>query len=176
MIGPLANRSRRDMNKYELVVVCRCIGQPQIRRIQLGEKVGNTTAVIKDDKAGVPIIEPTGGHAVYIDAKKFLSHMKPEKFPGWTLANELYLEGGIRGVEIGNVMFGQPDSKGKMVWPKLDLVRLAIPRRVYTKSHFDYVIETFKKIAKNKKKIKGCCIEYEAPVLRHFTIKMKPAK
>ena len=99
-------------------------------------------------KAGVPIIEPPGGHAIYIDAKRFLPDVPPDQYPGQSIVCSLFLEGGIRSVEIGSVMFGRYDENGKFVPPDMELVRLAIPRRVYTQSHIDYVsevvIESFK--------------------------------
>ena len=124
---------------------------------------------------GIPIIEPTGGHAIYVDAGSFLPHIPHAKFPGQALAAVLYLEGGIRGVEIGSVMFAQPDPQtGEMIYPKLELVRLALPRRVYTQSHLDYVVEIFKKVAQQRKNIHGYRILYEPQFLRHFTAKFAP--
>lgn len=125
--------------------------------------------------AGVPIIEPPGGHAIYIDAKRFLPDVPPHQYPGQSIACELYIEGGIRGVEIGSVMFGKYDKKtGALISPPMELVRLAIPRRVYTQSHIDYVSEVIIEVYKNRKKLKGYEITYEAPMLRHFTAKFKP--
>jgi len=115
---------------------------------------------------GVPIVLPPGGHAIYLDARSFLSHIPSEQFPGVALAGELYLEGGIRSVEIGTLMFGAA--------AKMDLVRLAIPRRVYTQSHIDYVVEIILEVWKNRDKIRGLKLEYEAPFLRHFTAHLKP--
>jgi tryptophanase len=124
---------------------------------------------------GIPIIEPTGGHAIYVDAGSFLPHIPHAEFPGQALAAALYLEGGIRGVEIGSVMFAQPDPQtGEMIYPKLELVRLALPRRVYTQSHLDYVVEIFKKVAQQRKNIHGYRILYEPQFLRHFTAKFAP--
>lgn len=123
---------------------------------------------------GVPIIEPPGGHAVYIDAKRFLPHIPPEKFPGISVANALYLQGGIRGVEIGSVMFGKYDKDGKHIPPPMELVRLAIPRRVYTQSHIDFVIEVIAEMVENKDALPGYKITYEAPLLRHFTAEFEP--
>jgi len=126
-------------------------------------------------KNGIPIVNPPGGHGVYINAKKFLPHIKPQQFPGQALACALYLEGGIRTVEIGTLMFGKRDSKGNFLPASMELVRMAMPRRVYTQSHIDYVIEVAAYLAKNKKSIKGLEI-VEAPlVLSHFTAKLKPA-
>lgn len=124
---------------------------------------------------GVPVIEPPGGHAVYVDAGKFFSHIPQSEFPGQALAAELYIEGGIRACEIGSVMFAYPDpTTGEMFYPKLELVRLAIPRRVYTQSHLDYVGEIFAKIAKKKDQVKGYKFTYAPELLRHFTARFAP--
>jgi tryptophanase len=133
-------------------------------RIRSIEYTGN-----KLTEAGVPIILPTGGHAVYIDAKAFLPHIPPHEYPGQSLCSALYLEGGIRGVEIGSVMFGKYDEKGKLISPPMELVRLAIPRRVYTQSHMDYVTEIIIDVFKKREQLKGMKITYETPFLRHFT-------
>lgn len=124
--------------------------------------------------AGVPIIEPPGGHAIYLDAKRFLPGIPPEQFPGQSIVAELYLEGGIRSVEIGSVMFGKYDKNGKLIPPPMELVRLAIPRRVYTQSHIDYVLEIILEVFKNRSSLKGYRIVYEAPMLRHFTARFEP--
>ncbi len=115
---------------------------------------------------GVPIVQPPGGHAVYIDAREFLPHIPSGQFPGVALAAELYLEGGIRAVEIGTLMFGAA--------AKMDLVRLAIPRRVYTQSHIDYVVEVILEVWKNREQIHGLKLSHEAPFLRHFTARLEP--
>ena len=115
---------------------------------------------------GVPIVQPPGGHAIYLDARAFLPHIAPEQFPGVALAAELYLEGGIRSVEIGSLMFGAA--------AKMDLVRLAIPRRVYTQSHIDYVVEVILEVWKKREDIEGLKLTYEAPFLRHFTARLEP--
>ena len=125
---------------------------------------------------GVPIINPPGGHGVYVNAKKFLPHIKPANFPAQALACALYLEGGIRSVEIGTLMFGKRDKDGVYQAAPMELVRLAIPRRVYTQSHIDYVIEVFGYLAANKKNIKGLDIVEAPAILPHFTAKLKPAK
>jgi tryptophanase len=117
-------------------------------------------------REGVPIVQPPGGHAVYIDARAFLPHVPPEQFPGVALAAELYLEGGIRSVEIGSLMFGSA--------AKMDLVRLAIPRRVYTQSHIDYVVESILQVWSRREQISGMKLSYEAPFLRHFTARLEP--
>jgi tyrosine phenol-lyase len=116
---------------------------------------------------GVPIVQPPGGHAIYIDARAFLPHIPSEQFPGVALAAELYLAGGIRSVEIGTLMFGAA--------AKMDLVRLAIPRRVYTQSHIDYVVEMILEVWRNRNSIRGLNLLYEAPFLRHFTARLRPA-
>ncbi len=119
--------------------------------------------------AGVPIVLPVGGHAVYLDAKRFLPHIPQEQFPAQALTCALYLEGGIRGVEIGGLMFA---SHGE--WPELELVRLAVPRRVYTRSHLDYAADVCAKLYRERESIRGLEIIYEAPVLRHFTARLEP--
>ncbi|TAN20741.1 MAG: tyrosine phenol-lyase, partial [Chitinophagaceae bacterium] len=124
-------------------------------------------------EAGVPIILPTGGHAVYIDAKAFLPHIPPHEYPGQSLCAALYLEGGIRGVEIGSVMFGKYDEQGNLIPPPMELVRLAIPRRVYTQSHMDYVTEIIIDVFKKREQLKGMKITYETPYLRHFTARFE---
>jgi tryptophanase len=116
--------------------------------------------------AGVPIVQPPGGHAIYIDAKAFLPHIPLSQFPGVALAAELYLEGGIRSVEIGTLMFGEA--------AQMELVRLAIPRRVYTQSHIDYVVEIILKVWERRAQIRGMRLTYEAPFLRHFTAHLEP--
>ena len=115
---------------------------------------------------GVPIVQPPGGHAIYIDSRAFLPHVLPQCFPAVALANELYLEGGIRSVEIGTLMFGAAAT--------MDLVRLAIPRRVYTQSHIDYVVEVILAVWEKRDQIRGMKLSYEAPFLRHFTARLEP--
>jgi tryptophanase len=123
--------------------------------------------------AGVPVIQPAGGHAVYIDARTLLPHIPPLEYPGIALVNALYLEAGIRGVEIGSVMFGrQPDGSERA--PAMDLVRLAIPRRVYTQSHIDYVAEAVIGVAALKQQLRGYRITKAPAVLRHFTALFEP--
>jgi tryptophanase len=124
--------------------------------------------------AGVPIIEPPGGHAVYIDAGEFLPHIPAELFPGQALLCALYRQAGIRAVEIGSVMFGRTDPvTGHTIRPPMELVRLAIPRRVYTQSHIDYVIEAMGELAATKDRIRGLRIAEAPAVLRHFTAKFE---
>jgi tryptophanase len=127
-----------------------------------------STAYLGDhiSSAGVPIVQPPGGHAVYIDAAAFLPHIPQDQFPGVALAAELYLEGGIRSVEIGSLMFGTA--------AQMELVRLAIPRRVYTQSHIDYVVEVILKVWARREQIVGLRLSYEAPFLRHFTAHLEP--
>src|SRR6266478_5577062 len=127
-----------------------------------------STAYLGDHIAeqGVPIVQPPGGHAIYLDARAFLPHIPVEQFPGVALACELYLEGGIRSVEIGSLMFGAA--------ARMDLVRLAIPRRVYTQSHIDYVVEIILQVWKKRNSIRGFNLLYEAPFLRHFTARLEP--
>ncbi|RLA64964.1 MAG: tyrosine phenol-lyase [Epsilonproteobacteria bacterium] len=121
---------------------------------------------------GIPLLTPIGGHAVYVDAKSYLSHIPPEQFPGQALACELYLEGGIRSVEIGSFMFGKNDDAGNFIASSMELLRLAIPRRVYTQSHIDFVIEVFERVHAKKDKIRGVKIVEEPPFLRHFSSKL----
>lgn len=138
-------------------------------RIKSTEYLGN-----KLINAGVPIIEPPGGHAIYVDAKRFLPNIPPHQFPGQSIVCELYLVGGVRAVEIGSVMFGKYDDAGNVISPPMELVRFAIPRRVYTQSHIDYVAEVVIEVFNNRDKLKGYEFTYEAPMLRHFTAQFKP--
>jgi len=123
---------------------------------------------------GIPLVWPIGGHAVYIDARALYPDIPAHEFPGQVLACNLYIKGGIRCVEIGSLMFGKYDEKGNHIPAKKEYVRLAIPRRVYTQSHIDYVIEVFKNIMEIPKPKKGYEIIYEPEYLRHFTAKLKP--
>ncbi len=118
------------------------------------------------NEMGVPTVLPAGGHAVYIDAEKFLSHIPKSEFPGQALACELYLQDGIRSCEIGSVMFGAAAN--------MELVRLAFPRRVYTQSHFDYILEGFEELIAKKNELRGFKIKAAPPFLRHFTVKFEP--
>ena len=131
----------------------------------LGEKIR---------EKGVPVMMPVGGHAVYIDAKTLYPHIPVEEYPGQALVCELYRKGGIRSVEIGSVMFGKYDNNRKLIPAKMELVRLAVPRRVYTQSHIDYVIEIFEEIVKDKDNVRGYKIIEEPEFLRHFTAKFEP--
>jgi tyrosine phenol-lyase len=129
-----------------------------------------STAYLGDHitEKGVPIVQPPGGHAIYLDAKAFLPHVPVDEFPGVALAAELYFEGGIRSVEIGSLMFAGA--------AKMELVRLAIPRRVYTQSHIDYVVEIILRVWERRAHIKGMRLTYEAPFLRHFTAHLEPVE
>jgi tryptophanase len=134
----------------------------------LGEKL---------DSLGIPIFQPPGGHAIYLDAKACLPHIPPQDFPGQALACEIYLQGGIRSCEIGSVMFGKMDPESGAFLPAtLELVRLAIPRRVYTQSHIDYVAECIGEVFLVRDKLRGMRIVSEPPVLRHFTARFEPIK
>lgn len=139
----------------------------RIRSIEyLGEKL---------TEVGVPILQPPGGHAIYLDAKRFVPDIPPHQFPGQAIVCELYKVGGIRSVEIGSVMFGKTDkASGKFTPSAMELVRLAIPRRVYTQSHIDYVIEVVSEVYQNRSQLHGYRIIFEAPLLRHFTARFEP--
>ncbi|MBI5854817.1 MAG: tryptophanase [Nitrospirae bacterium] len=126
------------------------------------------------DAAGVPIVKPVGGHAVYLNAKAFLSHLPPAEFPAQALAVALYRDYGIRGVEMVTVMFGKKDpASGRTIHPELELVRLAIPRRVYTNMQITYVAESIIELYRQRETIRGLRMTYEAPVLRHFTARFE---
>jgi tryptophanase len=158
---------------YDLEAIARgleeVVEEPYLRyRIRSTEYLGQKLAA-----AGVPIIQPPGGHAVYIDARSLLPHVPPLEYPGIALVNALYLEGGIRGVEIGTVMFGR-QRDGSEVPPPMDLVRLAIPRRVYTQSHIDYVAEAVIEVASKKEQLRGYRMTHGPAVLRHFTARFEP--
>lgn len=126
------------------------------------------------EKAGVPVLKPAGGHAVYLDCRAFLPHIPQHELPGQALAVELYRAGGIRGCEIGTVMFAHPDPvTGAMVYPKLELLRLAIPRRTYTQSHLDYIVQILSQIHKRADQLRGFKITYEPKFLRHFVCRFE---
>ena len=123
--------------------------------------------------AGVPVMLPAGGHAVYLDAKQFLPHIPVNQYPGQALVCALYIKGGIRCVEIGSLMFGKYDENHQLIPAALELVRLAIPRRVYTQSHIDYVAEVIIEVFEERDQIRGMKITEEAEILRHFTAKLE---
>ncbi len=123
---------------------------------------------------GIGVVRPVGGHAVFLDAKTFVSHIPPSEYPGIGLVNALYVEGGVRSVELGSVMFGRVDETGRETPAPLELVRLAFPRRVYTQSHFDYLIEVIEAVWKEKDAIPGYRITYQPKFLRHFTCYFEP--
>jgi tryptophanase len=124
---------------------------------------------------GVPVIQPPGGHAVYVDAGAFLPHIGRDEFPGQALAVELYLEGGVRSVELGSVAFARKDEhSGEMIYPLMELVRLALPRRTYTQAHLDFVAETMGRIAARRESLRGYRITYQPRLMRHFTARFEP--
>ncbi len=122
---------------------------------------------------GVPMVKPAGGHAIYLDARRFLPHVPQCQFPGQSLVVALYRDYGIRAVEVGSLMFGHKDASGHDVFPRLDLVRLAVPRRVYTTEHVRYVAESVIELYRRRDTLKGLRIVYQAPVLRHFTARLE---
>ena len=142
----------------------------------LAYRLGQTAYLTaRINEAGIPTIQPAGGHAVYLDAAAVLPHIPQSEFPGQALAVELYREGAIRGCEIGSVMFAYPDpDSGKMIYPKLELLRLAIPRRTYTQSHMDYVADSLIKIKSRAASIRGYKFIYAPELLRHFTARFEP--
>lgn len=152
------------------------IGLKEVFRPDYLEYRIKSTAYLGDHlhTIGIPVMRPIGGHAVYIDAKALYPHIPVDQYPGQALVNELYKLGGIRSCEIGSVMFGKYDANGKLIPAPMELVRLAIPRRVYTQSHMEYVMETFEEIYKQRASVKGFEITQEPKFLRHFTAHFKP--
>ncbi len=138
-------------------------------RIASTEYVGDKLAA-----AGVPLLQPFGGHAVYLDGRRFCDHLPQDAYPAWSLSAALYEHAGIRACEIGNVMFGRVGEDGTEHWPPLDLVRLAIPRRVYTQSHMDYVCEAVIELHARRTSIPGVRFTYRPEVLPHFTARFAP--
>ena len=142
----------------------------------LAYRLGQTAYLVhKVKEIGIPVVEPAGGHAVYINAGELLPHIPQHEFPGQALSVEMYREGAIRTVELGSVAFAyqDPDS-GEMVYPELDLVRLALPRRTYTQSHLDYVVEVLRRIYQNKDKLTGYRIVKAPKLMRHFSAIFEP--
>jgi len=123
--------------------------------------------------AGVPVFQPIGGHAVYLDGRRFCPHLDDEDLPAWSLGVALYEHAGIRSCEVGNVVWGRPRSAGGWTWPALDLLRLAIPRRVYTQSHMDYVVEAISELHGDRERIAGLCWVERPEVLPHFTSRFR---
>jgi tryptophanase len=137
-------------------------------RVRTNEYIGEKLTAL-----GVPVVRPVGGHAVFVDARRFLPHIRPLEYPGQALAVALYEAGGIRACEIGTVMFGlRPD--GSEVPADMDLVRLAMPRRVYTQSHADYLVEVFEELVLRRESLRGLRIVSQPPQLRHFTARFEP--
>jgi len=137
--------------------------QYRIRSVEyLGERL---------TRDGVPILQPPGGHAIYLNARRILPHVPVDQYPGQALSLELFRVGGIRSAEIGSVMFSRYDRNKKLIPARMELVRLAIPRRVYTQSHIDYVIEAVLEVYKGRESLRGVRIVEEPPILRHFTAK-----
>jgi len=120
------------------------------------------------DEYDVPYVKPIGGHAIFLDAKKILSHISQDNFPAQTLASEIYLDSGVRGMERGVVSAGRNSKTGKHNYPKLELVRLTFPRRVYTQAHIDVAVESIASVYQNRRKIKGLKMIYEPEYLRFF--------
>jgi len=142
----------------------------------LAYRLGQASYLVsKLNALGVPVIQPAGGHAVYINAGELLPHIPQKEFPGQALSVEMYREGAIRTVELGSVAFAYPDpDSGEMIYPKLDLVRLALPRRTYTQSHLDYVVDVMARIMENKDKLSGYKIVKAPKLMRHFSCVFEP--
>lgn len=142
----------------------------------LAYRLGQTKYLVSElIKNHIPVIEPAGGHAVYIDAGKLLPHIPQTEFPGQSLVVEIYREGAIRGVELGSVAFAFPDpDSGEMIYPEMELVRLALPRRTYTQSHLDYVVEVLKTIYEKRDKLSGYRILKAPELMRHFSATFEP--
>jgi tryptophanase len=150
--------------------------QEGLKEDYLKYRLGQTRYLVEKLKGvGVPVIEPAGGHAVYINAGELLPHIPQNEYPGQTLAVELYREGAIRGVELGSVAFGYPDpDTGEMIYPAMDLLRLALPRRTYTQSHLDYVVDVLARILKKAPELHGYKIIKQPTLMRHFSCVFEP--
>ena len=158
------------MAGYDLEAVAQGL-QEALEEEYLSYRIRSTEYLAeKMSSAGIPIVRPAGGHAVYLDAGELLDHIPPAEYPAQALANALYLEGGVRGVEIGSVMFRKRQPDGTEIPASMELVRLAVPRRTYTQSHIDYVGE----VASRASELRGLRIVEQAPWLRHFTARFEP--
>lgn len=142
----------------------------------LAHRIGQTRYFGESLKeVGVPIVEPPGGHAVYVDARRFLPHVPQSEFPGVALTSALYVEAGVRAIELGSLAFAHPDpATGEVRYPELDLVRLALPRRVYTQTQLDYVVDALGGLYARREEIRGMRIAWEGPYMRHFTARLEP--
>ncbi len=159
---------------YDLEAVAQGLGEA-LQEDYLRYRIRSTEYLAaKIAGAGIPIVRPPGGHAVYLDAGSLLVHLPQSQYPAQALANALYLEGGVRGVEIGSVMFGKPQPDGTEIPAQMELVRLAVPRRTYTQSHIDYVGEVAIAVAERASELRGLRIVEQAPWLRHFTARFEP--
>jgi tryptophanase len=147
-----------------------------LREDYLSYRLGQTRYLVEElIGVDVPVIQPAGGHAVYINAGELLPHIPQPEFPGQAFTVEMYREGAIRGVELGSVAFGYPDpDSGDMIYPELDLVRLALPRRTYTQSHLDYVVKVLGRIVERADELRGFRITYQPPLMRHFSCTFEP--
>ncbi len=165
-MGLVVRESRRARRAVRRASCTSIRGQPSYARF--GDE-GEAIPVERLRGLDIPVVAPAGGHAVYLDARRFLPHIEPLQYPGQALSVELFIEAGIRGVEIGTVMFGANPHTGKEEAARLDLLRLAIPRRVYTQSHMDYVVEAIDLVWQRRNEIRGMQIVKAPQFLRHFT-------
>jgi tyrosine phenol-lyase len=141
----------------------------------LEHRVGTTARLAGELLArGVPIVRPAGGHAVYLDARAFLPHLPPLQYPAQALCGEIYVEGGVRGAELGTVTFGVDGTTGEERPAAADLVRLALPRRVYTWSHLEYVAEVISRVHERRESVHGLRITAQPAIMRNFTASFSP--